>query len=330
MEQPKWKNWGDHPVFVTISMIALLIGIVAALIAVIVFLTGKQDLPSLLSAGTPVLTSDSSVSERVNPSESEVTLESLIATQSALETQTPTESSPGNFEIGRSVLGRPIEVERIGNGDQNVIFIGGLHAGFAPSTTEIAEVSASYFRNHLEEVPASVTLHIVLSANPDSPLDPGKLAGRLNANDVDLNRNWDCEWQKDARWQNLVIPNSGGTSPYSELETRTLLNYINEQQPVAVIFWEARHNDGLVSMGKCNGETRVSDSLATTYGRAAGYNVADFQQDTGQILNGDGTSSLDAYGIPAISVLLTDYEIVTDWEEHLQGIKAVLQMFANS
>lgn len=41
-----WRNWGDHPIVV-------LIGVSVGVIAIIVFLTGRQDLPSMLSSGTP-------------------------------------------------------------------------------------------------------------------------------------------------------------------------------------------------------------------------------------------------------------------------------------
>lgn len=253
-------------------------------------------------------------------------------TPTALPPDRPTDSGPERLEIGRSVQDRPIEVIRFGNGVNNVVFIGGLQSGFAPSTVQIAETSAAYFSQHLDQIPPEVTLYIILSASPDNPRDPGQLGGRLNANRVDLNRNWDCEWRRDALWRNEVVPGSGGTAPFSEPETTSLAAFIQEKSPVAVIFWQALFRDrdgkGLVSAGACGLRTQVSALLATTYGRGAAYNIGDFERTTGQIVNGDATNWLDNQGIPAISVLLTDYQRLNDWEAHLQGMLAVLQMSA--
>jgi eukaryotic-like serine/threonine-protein kinase len=254
-----------------------------------------------------------------------------IPTLSPTPTNTP-DPGPERLEIGRSVQDQPIEAVRIGTGPNSVIFVGGLHAGFAPSTVQIAQTSADYFSQHMDLIPSQVTLYIIISAAPDNRLDPGNLPGRLNANGVDLNRNWDCEWRRDALWRNDPVPGSGGTAPFSEPETASLAAFIDETSPVAVIFWQAlfrdRNNKGLVSAGACSVRTQVSAPLATAYGRGADYNIGDFERRTGQIVNGDATNWLDSEGIPAASVLLTHYERVDDWEAHLQGILAVLQLSA--
>jgi serine/threonine-protein kinase len=230
--------------------------------------------------------------------------------------------------IGQSVNNRDIEAVRFGNGPNVVIFIGGLHAGAAPSSVALANRAVSHFSDNLADVPANVTLYIVPNANPDTPFAPGELDGRLNANNVDINRNWDCRWVEDARWRNQVIPGSGGPAPFSEPETQALANFIIGQNTVAVVFWEARTTNGLSSPGFCEGRTLVSGSLANTYGQAAGYPIGDFEDLTNQELNGDGTNWLDSQGIPAIAVLLPDYETV-DWPNNLAAMRAVLTTHDN-
>ncbi len=230
--------------------------------------------------------------------------------------------------IGQSVNNRDIQAVRFGNGPNVVIFVGGLHAGAAPSSVALANRAITHFTNNLADVPAGVTLFIVPNANPDSPFAPGELDGRLNANNVDLNRNWDCRWVEDARWRNQVIPGSGGTAPFSEPETQALANFIIGQNTVAVVFWEALATNGLSSPGFCEGRTLVSGSLANTYGQAAGYPIGDFENLTNQELNGDGTNWLDSQGIPAIAVLLPDYETV-DWPNNLAAMRAVLNTHDN-
>jgi len=247
-----------------------------------------------------------------------------IATPTTTPSPTPTiDPSPETIEIGRSASGQPIEAERIGGGENVIILIGGLHAGFAPATVAIAQEAIKYFTGELDRVPFSVTLYIIPNANPDSQLDPGQLNGRLNANGVDLNRNWDCDWVADPLWRNVPATGTGGSEPFSEPETIALRDFILAQDPAAVIFWEARASDGLSAPGACDPNSQVSVNLAITYGRASGYPVTDFETLTNQELNGDSTNWLDQQGIPAIAILLPDYNDM-DWNRNLAGLLAVL------
>ncbi len=182
----------------------------------------------------------------------------------------------------------------------------------------------AHFTDHSEQVPEGVTLYIVISASPDTPHAPGELPGRLNSNGVDANRNWDCDWTADARWRNQIIPGSGGSAPFSEPEVRALADLIVAEEAAAVVFWEARATDGLVSPGSCGARTTVSGPLAVLYGTAAGYDIGDFEQTAGQLLNGDGSNWLDGIGVPAIAVLLPSYE-ASDWRANLNGMLAVLE-----
>ena len=250
---------------------------------------------------------------------------SLPPTDTPPPTETP-DLGPEGLEIGRSAQNRPIEAVRFGAGEANIILIGGLHAGAAPGSVTLAQRAISYFRANPEQVPAGATLTIVISASPDSPLAPGELDGRLNANGVDINRNWDCRWTENARWRGDVVPGSGGPFPFSEPETQALVDLIRETEAVAVVFWEARAANGLSSPGACGDRSLVSGRLAQVYGLAAGYPIADFENLTDQELNGDSTNWLDLQGIPAIAILLPDYDDI-DWNNNLAGMLAVLQEY---
>ena len=244
---------------------------------------------------------------------------------SATPTATATiDIGPEQLEVGRSVQNRPIEAVRFGGGEKTIVFVGGLHAGFAPGTVSLARQAVSYFERNPQEVPAGATLYIIISASPDSPNAPGELAGRLNANGVDLNRNWDCRWAQNASWGNQTV--SGGLFPNSEPETKALIDFIQQKGADAVVFWEALAANGLSSAGACGDRSLVSANLALAYGLAAGYPIADFENLTNQALNGDGTNWLDLQGIPAIAVLLPNYESV-DWNNNLAGMLAVLEEY---
>jgi eukaryotic-like serine/threonine-protein kinase len=158
---------------------------------------------------------------------------------------------PETTVIGRSVLGSSIEAVRFGSGNRAILFVGGLHAGSAPSTVSLAQRVINHFTDNPAEIPSTAIVYVISNTNPDSPYAPGELSGRLNGNNVDLNRNWDCRWVEDASWRGNVVPGSGGPAPFSEPETQALAEFILDLNPAAVIFWEARAQDGLSSPGTC-------------------------------------------------------------------------------
>lgn len=230
--------------------------------------------------------------------------------------------------VGRTALGTPIEAVRFGRGARAILFIGGMHAGFAPGTVALARQAVDHFTAHPEQIPSGASLYVIISASPDTAPAPGEQAGRLNSNGVDANRNWDCDWTRDARWRNEVISGSGGVAPFSEPEVAALADFIVGHDAAAVVFFEARAENGLVSAGNCGARPVVSQPLANIYGAAADYRVADFENITDQVLNGDGTNWLDSEDIPAIAVLLPRYD-TTDWAANLRGMQAVLKAYGN-
>ena len=248
----------------------------------------------------------------------------LRATSPTVAVPLPT---PVLTTIGQSANGTPIEAVRIGTGARTIIFVGGLHAGFAPGSVELAEQVIAYYSEDLIMIPANISLIIIPNANPDSPRAPGKLAGRLNGNGVDLNRNWDCRWLPDPSWGTAPVEGLGGTEPFSEPEVRSLSNFIVAQNSTAVIFWQARSAQGLVSPGECFEGESVSQTLAEVYGGATDYRVDDFEDLVDTVVPGDATNWLDQQGIPAISVLLTDYT-ATDFAQNRAAIDAVIHYYA--
>ncbi|MCA9930401.1 MAG: hypothetical protein KC419_18080, partial [Anaerolineales bacterium] len=116
-----------------------------------------------------------------------------------------------------------------------------------------------------------------------------------------------------------------------EPETMALRDFIMAHQAKGVVFWQAKTTGGLSSPGACGVTPQVSGTLARLYGNAADYQVADFENLTNTILNGDSTNWLDAQGIPAITVLLPEYNSLDeqDWEDNLTAVLAVLDELGN-
>ena len=237
---------------------------------------------------------------------------------------TPTSEWPKTSIIGQSVNNQPIEAVKFGDGPDVVIFIGGLHAGFAPGTVTLAMESITYFTEHPEEVPENVSIYIIPSANPDSPLAAGNKNGRLNANGVDLNRNWNCIHEVDSIIGGTVVPDSGGPEPFSEPEVIALRDFILNNAPKAVVFWMARASNGYSSPGACFERNPASDELAAIYGAAANYDyVEEIEDSLGFVLHGDAMNWLSDQGIPTIGVLLRNY-VEPDFQRNLSGMQAVL------
>lgn len=113
-------------------------------------------------------------------------------------------------EIGRSVQGRPITVIRRGTpGGTRVLAVGVIHGNEAAGAAIVDALA-------LAPVPDDVELWLVRSMNPDGEA----IAGRRNANLVDLNRNF------PENWDVLGVPGDwqyGGPAPASEPETRSMV-----------------------------------------------------------------------------------------------------------
>ncbi len=233
--------------------------------------------------------------------------------------------------IGLSVEKRPLISYTFGNGPTQIVFIGGIHGGYEWNTILLAYDAIDYFTENPNMIPISVTLHIIPSANPDGQfVVTGKdgrfsradvawdtLPGRVNGNQVDLNRNWGCNWSATAVWRDQPI--GAGSKPFSEPENVALRNFIVALQPTAVVFWHSAFN-GVFAAG-CPDLYQPSYDLAFVYSQAAGYPV--YTSFDTYPVTGDAGDWLATQGIPAVSVELTNHESL-DWNQNLAGMLAVL------
>jgi hypothetical protein len=148
------------------------------------------------------------------------------------------------------------------------------------------------------------------------------ISGRFNANNVDLNRNFDCDWQASAKWQNKTV--SGGTSAFSEPESQAVKNYIEANNPAAVIVWYSAAG-GVFSSNCHNGVLSETKDLTNIYAKASGYPA--YESFNFYEITGDMVNWLAKNQIPAISVLLTNHQD-TEWNKNKLGIDAVLKHYA--
>lgn len=227
--------------------------------------------------------------------------------------------------IGQSVQGTEIVAHHFGTGDREVLFVGGVHGSFAPNTVAVAEQLITELEAGNISVPAGLMVTVIPDLNPDATGGSNTLAGRLNANGVDLNRNFDCEWNAEGVWRNTPV--SGGDESFSEPEARAVRDYVQSNNVIgAVVYYAA---DGGVYASSC-GEPDLdlfplTSKLTNTYASASGY-TANEEFDAYKI-SGDMTNWMAKEGVPAIGVLLSDYT-GSEWSKNQAGIEATLNHFA--
>jgi hypothetical protein len=236
--------------------------------------------------------------------------------------------------IGTSAGGRPIESYRFGFGSQTIVLVGGIHGGYEWNTIRLAYEMIDYFLENPDHVPDNVSLYIIPSANPDGQFavtgvdgrfTPEDITrdirfGRLNANQVDLNRNFACDWQPEGLWGDTLV--SGGEVPFSEPETAALRTFILRQNPAVVVFWHSKA-DGIF-IGGCEDVYQPAKEMAEVYGRASGYRV--YEQFTAYEISGDASDWLATQNIPSFTVEL-ETRSQTEYSENLAGVLALLDLY---
>lgn len=242
--------------------------------------------------------------------------------------------------IGQSVEGRTISAVTFGSGEQKILFVGGIHGGYEWNSVLLAYDMIDELTAKPELVPSDVSVTIIPSLNPDGvaavvgkdgrflatevPTTVDQSIGRFNANDVDLNRNFDCNWAPESTWRGNVV--SAGTSAFSEPEAAALRDWVLNNNPKAVVFWHSQAN--AVYGSECNdGVLPATLAVMNTYAEAAGYNavpVFDAYKVTG-----DAEGWLASIGIPAVTVELATHESI-EWTKNIAGTLAVIKSYSDT
>lgn len=243
--------------------------------------------------------------------------------------------------IGTSVNGAEIMKYSYGSGDTEVLFVGGVHGGYSWNTSLVAYELMDYLSDNEDDLAPNLKVTVVPVLNPDGlskvvdangkfsasavdTTESARVAGRFNGNGVDLNRNFDCEWQSEGVWRDEPV--DGGSAAFSEPESRAIRDYIESHDPAAVVVYYGAV--GGVYASNCRGgvlaETRT---LTNVYADASGYGA--FEEFDYYEITGDMVNWLAGEGVPAISVLLTNYTD-TEWSKNRAGVEAVLDFYADA
>jgi murein tripeptide amidase MpaA len=236
---------------------------------------------------------------------------------SQTSTPTPQPSFEGPFVYGTSSGGRPLMAYRLGTGPSVRAIIGGIHGGYEWNTIVLVSETLTHLQQNPTLVPQDITLYIIPCANPDGYAAGTDLEhGRVNGNDVDLNRNWGYHWQPTAT--HGTRPVNAGTRPFSEPETAALRDFILDRNVTEAIFY---HSAMARIFYGAERDCSATYQLAQEVSDATGYPIS--AGVAGQTTTGDAVDWMSARGLAGIEVELTTHEDV-EWERNLQGVRAFL------
>jgi hypothetical protein len=291
------------------------------------FIIGLIILIAVVGVGAYIYTHRSNVA--VTPSEQ------MATTTPSTATTTPIGEPSA---IGKSVEGRDISAYHYGTGSTELLFVGGIHGGYEWNTVLLAFNLMDYLKAHPEAIPANESVTVIPVLNPDGlnkvvgttgrftaadvPSAAQTIPGRFNGNNVDLNRNFDCDWKANGVWQNKSV--SGGTAAFSEPETQALKAYSEANKLAAVVALYS--SAGGVFSSNCHaGVPAETAAITKIYAKASGYKA--YEDFNFYDITGDMVNWFAKQGTPAISIVLTTHTD-TEWDKNLAGVKALLAHYA--
>ena len=240
--------------------------------------------------------------------------------------------------IGLSVEGRKIESFTYGNGAKHLVFVGGIHGGYEWNSVLLSYKFIDYLENNKGVIPDGLKVTVIPSVNPDGIYAVTKkdgrftvadvssdqkilASGRFNANDVDLNRNFDCKWKPKATWQTKTT--SAGSAPFSEPEALAIKSFVSENNPDAFVFWHSQSNAVYASACE-DGILPGTIDIMNAYSKASGYPAV--KTFDAYAVTGAVEDWLASVKIPAITVELKTHETI-EWDKNLAGIKALFEYY---
>lgn len=300
------------PLFILIAAVAAVVGLTIG-VTIARFLGNRDPLAALVepTVSPPTLTPavPATAVQAATPTVSPTPVPSL-------PTPTPPPFLEGPFSYGSSFGGRPLLAYRLGTGPSARVIVGGIHGGYEWNTVALVSETLQYLQANPARVPHGVTLYLIPCANPDGYAISRGLDGRPNGNTVDLNRNWDYQWQPTAT--HGTRPVNAGTYAFSEPEAVALRDLILGYDVEAAIFYHSAMAQ--IFYGADRSRSATYD-LAVAVSRATGYPIADGVP--GQITTGDAIDWMSAQGLAGIEVDLSTHEDI-EWERNLQGLLAFL------
>ena len=268
-------------------------------------------------------------------------------TETAFPSSIPTAAATFNsfnlrahhFVIGQSVSGRDISgvgfpaPEAPG---QALVLVNGIHGDEMNSAPIVEQLLADVESGALI-LPPGMGLFVIDSLNPDGAAR-GK---RLNANGVDLNRNWETyDWRPGVEIAvDFFLPVGGGPEPFSEPETQAMRDWLlalqAEYTNVTIIYFHAAFPpNGLVTPGTHLSNNReLGDAPSREVGQALAE-AASYDYDNhwpgGYKVTGDASTWAVAHGMRSLTVELPVREALNEGQaaKLREGILAAINFLS--
>jgi protein MpaA len=163
------------------------------------------------------------------------------------------------------------------------MFIANLHGNEA-NTKYLMDKWINELEGNPDKIPANRSIIVVPSINPDGL----SAQSRLNANGIDLNRNFPANnWKSGITLPSgQFAPSGGGQEALSEPESKAIANYISLINPKLIMSY---HSKGPVVVGNDSGQ---ANSLASLYASKTGYPFRT-NANIGNYFNYDTTGALE-------------------------------------
>ena len=293
----------------------------------------------LIGAGIYFFMTQGSSDEPVVPETEDTTTDTTEPTDGDQTDQTGDAQEPGESVIGTSVEGRDITAYHYGTGETELLLVGGIHGGYAWNTSLVAYEAADYFNENPDAIPDNMRVTVIPVLNPDGlnktigtdgrftkadvpSSQEAVTTGRFNANGVDLNRNFDCNWEPTGTWQERTV--DGGSKAFSEPESLAFKNYVATHNPSATVVWYSAAG-GVFASSCSTGILPETRTIMNVFADASGYPAYD--EFNFYELTGDMANWLSRVGVPTVSILLSTHSDV-EWSENKAGIMALLDHYA--
>jgi hypothetical protein len=263
----------------------------------------------------------------------------------ALNVVTAAPSAPAQaygyqFRFGHSSQGRDITGLALPatNSPMGLVLVCGIH-GDEVNAWPVLERLWRDFNSGALTQPPDLSIYFVPALNPDG----AAAARRLNANGVDLNRNWDTnDWRKGVELPTLeFLPGGGGPYPFSEPETQAMSGLLTRLGTthtggLTVLYFHAVvPPNGLVMPGSqwANGQEEV-DGPSQAIGRMLAANTGYDYSPTwvgNYPVTGDASSWAVSQGYRALTIELPTRDTLPGAEADrlYSGILALIGSQAN-
>jgi Zinc carboxypeptidase len=274
---------------------------------------------SPVSESTPFPTLTAAPTRYYLPSVTPNPLSTMVLATTATPFDLP--NGPAPALIGFSAEGRPLEVYIFGQGEIEDMIVGGIHGGYEWNTIALADQLITYVNDNPDVIPSDVTLYILPDMNPDGDARSHDEWGRVNANGVDLNRNfpigWAPTWDRSGCYD-LTLTTSG-RGPGSEPETRLVMNFIASHKINAVIDY---HSAGLGIFPGGTPWDAASLQLAQALASVTTYPFPPIK--TGCVYSGTLPDYAVSEGAAAVDMELTNHQD-TDLSMNLRVLNVLLK-----